>query len=97
MLRSADELLGPAVEEAIGSLNLAPEDAAAVRLARSYAAAIDTAANPQDALERFGPKLLAALNALGASPRSRSILRARGGGGGNAGPNRLTQLREARR
>ncbi|HEV8653331.1 MAG TPA: hypothetical protein VG276_29035 [Actinomycetes bacterium] len=44
MLRSADELLGPALAETLGHLTLADEDAALVKLAERYAAAIDRAA-----------------------------------------------------
>jgi hypothetical protein len=97
MLRPADDLLAPAVATTIGKLQLEDADAAVVKLAKRYAAAIDAAADQAGALERLGPKLLTALNALGASPRARSILRARSGGGGNVGPNRLQALREARR
>jgi len=45
-------------------------------------------------LASLGPKLLAALEQLGATPAARSR---RGGGGGDAGPNRLQALRAARR
>lgn len=44
MLRSADELLGPALAETLGQLGLADSDAALVKLAERYAAAIDHAA-----------------------------------------------------
>lgn len=45
-------------------------------------------------LASLGPKLLAALEQLGATPAARARVK---GGGGNAGPSRLGQLREARR
>lgn len=90
-LRSADTLLAPVVEASIAALTLADEDAAVVRLARRYAAAID--ADP-DALETFGPKLLAALTALGATPAGRVRLK---GGEPSRAQNRLQVLREARR
>lgn len=94
MLRSADELLAPAVAASVAGLELAPSDAAVVRLAQSYAAAIDGAEDPRDALEKLGPKLLAALQALQATPAARA--RRRPQGGGSAGPNRLQALRDAR-
>jgi len=46
-------------------------------------------------LASLGPKLLAALEQLGATPAARA--RQKSGGGGDAGPNRLQALREARR
>lgn len=122
MLRDADDLLAPAVEETLAALELVDADAALVRLARSYAAAIDDAAVLADALdgmprddedierlvrvleakvraqtvlETFGPKLLAALSALGATPAARG--KRKGGGGDRAGENRLQALRAARR
>jgi hypothetical protein len=50
----------------------------------------------QAVLGALGPKLLAALQALQATPAARA--RRKGGGGGDrAGENRLTQLRAARR
>ena len=72
MLVSSDQLVEAAVAETIDALTLAPEDAAATRLARRYAAAIDAAEDPQEAMEKLGPKLLAVLEALGATPRSRA-------------------------
>jgi hypothetical protein len=94
-LRSADELLAPVVEESIAALTLSPEDAAAVRLVRRYAAAIDEAGTAA-ALESFGPKLLAALNALGATPAARTRLRD-GIGGAPGVASSLAALRAARR
>src|SRR6266511_1663858 len=67
VLRDADELLLPAVSAAIGALTLEDSDAAVVKLAQAYAAAIDTDAEG-DELEKLGPKLLAALTALQATP-----------------------------
>jgi hypothetical protein len=126
MLRDADQLLVPKVEATLGALELAPADAALVRLVRDYAAAIDKAAelaadveaaegtlDPDDIIGRrqlaelarkverqavlatLGPKLLAALEALGATPAARN--RGRAGGGGHGGDSRLQALREARR
>jgi hypothetical protein len=94
MLRDADKLLAPAVERTLGELHLGPIDDAVATLAQRYAAAIDQA-DDDDALEDLGPKLLAALQALNATPAARA--RRRPQGGGDAGPNRLQALRQARR
>jgi hypothetical protein len=93
-----DRKLTPAVEETLGTLQLAPEDAAVARLALSYARTIDQAAaiaalaaklpfdpDTAEAVEQLrkrvsaqatmgdlGPKLLAALDALGATPKARA-------------------------
>ena len=75
MLRNASELLAPAVTETIAALKLAGEDAAAVRLAQRYAAAIDAAEDHAAALDRLGPKLLAVLESLGATPDARTRLK----------------------
>lgn len=126
-LQAADKMLGPAVHETIGQLGLDAVDAAAVALARRYAALIDNAApdakyreplrklgaaiDPADtaaldALDRIrdalaehsvasdlGPKLLAALSALGATPAARA---ARKGGTGAPIAGRLAAIRQAR-
>lgn len=94
-LRPVDDLLAPAVAETIRNLEVAAEDAGAVRLATRYAAAIDAAA-PELAgqvLNDLGPKLLACLEALGATPRARA---AAGKGGAQRGPSKLQALREQR-
>jgi len=65
------------VEAALGSLPLGPGDAAAAHLARAYAAALDRprrVAERDEALDRIGPKLLAALGALGGTPTARHRL-----------------------
>jgi hypothetical protein len=95
MLHSADRTLAAAAAETITALALAPEDAAAVRLTQRYAAEIDDAADPAAALERLGPKLLAALEALGATPQARS--RIKGGRAADAVPGKLQALRAAHR
>jgi hypothetical protein len=95
MLRDAGELLGPAVAETVAALTLTPADGAAVKLAQRYAAAIDTAESPGEALERLGPKLLAALESLGATPAARARLKEGKGSGGK--PSGLQALREAHR
>ena len=96
-LRSADSMLGPAVAETIQSLPLETQDTAAATLAEQYAAAIDNrgcaeCASKHDALAELGPKLLACLVELGATPRSRAAA----GKGGAAGGGKLAQLRAAR-
>jgi hypothetical protein len=123
-LRSADGLLAPAVAETVTALTVAPEDAAAVKLAERYAEAIDEAASiaaavdqavdeldpdditgrqrlaalaakveAQTVLEKLGPKLLAALESLGATPAARAKLK---GGAPTRAANRLQALRQAR-
>lgn len=62
------------VEAALGALPLGPGDAAASHLARAYAAALDRprlVADRDETLDRVGPKLLAALAALGGTPAAR--------------------------
>src|SRR5258708_37971617 len=86
MLRDAGELLGPAVAETVTGLTLAAADAAAVKLAQRYAAAIDGADNRAEALERLGPRLLAVLESLRATPAARAELsEGRAAGRGTAG------------
>ncbi len=72
-LRSVDTLLTTAVHTSVDALHTGPEDVAVVRLALLYAAAIDS--NDEQAayaaLNDMGPKLLSALDALGATPKSR--------------------------
>ena len=92
MLRDSAELLAPAVAETIAALSLKAEDAAAVKLAERYAAAIDA---DSDALDRLGPKLHAVLESLGATPAGRAKLK--GGRPADAAPNRLHALRSASR
>ena len=95
MLRDVGELLAPAVAAVIDVLPLAAGDMAAARLAQRYAAAIDTAEAPGEALERLGPKLLAALESLGATPAARAKLK--GGPEPGATEDPLARLRSARR
>lgn len=71
---------------------LDPEDDA---LALAQLAGLAIRVERQAVLEHLGPKLLAALQALQATPAARA--RRKGGGGDRAGENRLTQLRAARR
>jgi hypothetical protein len=93
-LRSADELLAPAIAETIASLDLKPEDAAAARVAERYAAVIDAAKDQAYAMRWLGPLLLDALEELGATPAARAKL-TKGPKrlGGTGTPNRVQALR----
>lgn len=96
-LRDADELIAPAVEQTIDTLELQDADRAAVQLARRYAALIDEQTDPKLrawALRWIGPLLLSALESLGATPAARARLK--GGRTPDAAPNRLDDLRRAR-
>jgi hypothetical protein len=93
-IRAADDLIAPAVHEAIGQLPLRPEDHAAATLAQRYAAAIDDADDPQATLDALGPKLLATLDALGATPKARAQIMKGVSSGEN--PGKLAALRAAR-
>lgn len=97
-LRDADDTLTAAVATTIHELGLDDVDSAAVALARHYAEAIDAGhcddCDADTSLDTLGPKLLAALDALGATPAARSKLRK--GGAPSDGPSRLDQLRAAR-
>ncbi|WP_422734004.1 terminase small subunit [Micromonospora sp. WMMD558] len=95
-LRSVDAMLGPAVAETIRNLNPADVDTAAVRLAEQYAKAIDDARGDPDVLEKLGPRLLACLESLGATPRSRAAI-VKGGAAGGQGKGKLQAVREAHR
>lgn len=59
-----------AVRAAVESLDLTPADQGAVQLALTYADAIDAG----EPVEKVGPPLLNALEALGMSPRARAAL-----------------------
>ncbi len=96
MLRSADMLLAPAVERTLAKLELGAVDDAVATLAQRYAAAIDQAEDGDEVLADLGPKLLAALQQLIATPAARSKVK-RGGEGDRAGPSQLQALRQARR
>lgn len=91
--RDPDDLVLPAVEESIGALGLADEDAAAAQLARGYARILDTARDPVWAMRWYGPELLKALEALGATPLARARLKR---SPDKPGPSRLDALRAAR-
>lgn len=83
-----------AVAAALRDAPLLPQDAAGKALVRQYAKAIDEAAGSLDAISDLGPKLLAALSALGLTPAGRGV---KGGAqGGNAVAGKLDELRERR-
>lgn len=92
-LRSADTLIGPAVAETLRNLELSEEDAAAAVLAQRYADAIDNAEDQAEMLKELGPRLLACLESLGATPKARATMKKGTGGGGQG---KLAQLRAAR-
>lgn len=88
-LRNANSLIAPALTETLAELKLGSVDKAVIRLAERYAAEIDAGAD----LEKMGPRLLATLVELGATPAARARRKEqpapRGGG-------KLQALREAR-
>lgn len=94
-LRSADELLAPAVAETLAALDLKPEDAAAARLAVRYAEIIDAAREPAWAARWLMPLLLDTLERLNATPSARA--RMAKGQQAPRGPSQLDQLRQRRR
>ncbi len=84
-LIDASTLMRWAVDETIDALELKPEDAAAVRIARVYADQIDAAMAKGDSAEAakiqawtvrwITPLLLEALGELGASPAARNRIK----------------------
>jgi hypothetical protein len=107
-LQDADQLLLPAVREAIAALKLTEEDAGTVKLAEQYARAIDGAGrhcggcDDADckresntwAMRWLAPLLLDALTALGATPTARAKLK--GGKPEDAAEDPIDALRRAR-
>ena len=90
-LRDADELVSPALEVSLEALDLKPEDAAAVALARAYARVLDTARDPAWSARWIGPLYLASLESLRATPMSRKAAKP-----SPQGPSRLDELRMRR-
>lgn len=90
VLRDADELLLPAVEQTLAALKLGDSDGAAAQLARRYAAIIDRARDPAWAARWLSPLLLDCLVQLGATPASRPKQAPQ------RAPSQLDRLREAR-
>lgn len=109
-LQDADQLLLPAVREAIAALKLTEQDAGTVKLAEQYARAIDGAgrhcadcADPDCkresntwAMRWIAPLLLDALTALSATPVARAALTKKGGPPADA-EDPLERLRTRRR
>jgi hypothetical protein len=99
MLRDADDLMLTAVCATIDALDLTPADAAAVRLARDYAAQIDASRDEAKlfawSMRNTAPLLLDVLQALGATPAARAAL-TKGVKAPDA-PGQLAKLRAARR
>lgn len=89
-LRPVDDLIAPAIHATINALQTGPEDSGAVQLAHIYAKRID---DDPESLEQIGPKLLAVLESLGATPKGRSLLKAPAGG---AKGGKLAAVRNAR-
>lgn len=82
-----------AVAQSLGALTLGPMDAANALLARKYAEVIDQAEDIAAAMDKYGPKLFACLEVLGAGHLPKA-------GGGNVpapSKSKLQLLREARR
>lgn len=98
-LRDTDQLLYPAVCETVAVLDTDPDgaDAAAVKLAKQYARAIDEASDAKQAsvLRWLGPELLKVLESLGATPAARAAIK-KPAKPADAKPNGLTALRAAR-
>jgi hypothetical protein len=94
VLRAVDDMLGPAVAETIEALGLAPEHAAAAKLAERYAKVLDRAQDPAWAMRWIGPLLLEVLAELGATPMAKTRLPK---DTGPREPSALDKLRLARR
>lgn len=80
-----------AVEQAVEVLALTPADQGAVRLALTYAQAIDLG----EPVEKVGPPLLAVLEALGMTPRARAAI-TKGGTSASPSASPLDELRAKR-
>lgn len=80
------------VQTAVAALtDLQPSDQAAVELALMYAANIDT---DPDLIDKLGPKLLAALDALGATPKARKAQTGKAAADDSAPTNPLHRIRD---
>lgn len=89
---SAQGPLSRAVAAALKDAQLPDRDAAGKALVRRYAAAIDADPTPE-LLADLGPKLLAALTALGLTPAGRGV---KGGTTGGPVAGKLDELRARR-
>ena len=92
-LRSADELLAPAIAETLAALDLGNEHAAAAKVAERYAAVIDGAKDQAWAMRWLGPLLLDALGELGATPLAKAKQAKGPKRLGGTTPNRVQALR----
>jgi hypothetical protein len=82
-----------ALTEALMSVQLRPQDGAAVALAHRYAALADS---DPDIVPKVGPQLLQVLVELGMTPKARAGV-VRGGQSGDSGARtKLDELRERR-
>lgn len=86
--------LGAAVDETLANLTLADCDTAAATLARQYAEGIDSAGDRGEALEKLGPKLLAVLESLGATPKARAAAMKGGPASGSDSNSKRAKLDE---
>lgn len=91
VLRAAEDLIEPAVEQTLLSLDLGEGDAAAAQLARRLARIIDRAESPTYAARWLMPILLDCLTALQATPMSRKVAKQ-----APKGTSRLDELRMRR-
>lgn len=96
VLRAAEDLVLPALQESLSALGLGPEHAAAVRLAERYAKVLDRAQDVAWACRWIGPLYLDALDAIGATPMAKARL-AKGQKQAPHVPSRLDELRSRRR
>lgn len=94
--RAADKTLTGAVTATLSALNLQPKDQAARVLLLRYAAAIDDADDDLAALDKYGSKLFAMLERLGATPRA-TPGPPEGGGDGKPRRDWLAEERQAHR
>lgn len=88
-----EQTITEALSAALAALDSKPEDAAAVALARLYAARLD---GTNADVVKEGPLLLSALESLGMTPKGRAAIVGKGAKDAPTG-NRLDELRERRR
>ncbi len=91
---TGEGLLSTTASQVLEALDLLPQDALAARLAIQYVRLISMHQDDPVIVGRLGPKLLDALDALGATPAARARLK---GGPGTDAPTQLQALRSARR
>jgi hypothetical protein len=91
---AAEDMLAPAVREALAALGLDGKDAAAAKLAELLAVTIDRADSQAWAMRWLAPELLRVLGELGATPLARAKL-PKSGRAAPAAPTRIQELRGA--